>query len=75
MSDIRIRLPRLKWPKSWSSMEDPIVLLERNLYGRQLGRTVVGKAIRQNYFGKSSYLGLLNLTHREKGLFLSVCVG
>ena len=22
-----------KWPKSWSSMEDPVVLLERNLYG------------------------------------------
>ena len=28
-----IRLPRHKWPKSWSSMEDPVVLLERNLYG------------------------------------------
>ena len=22
-----------KWPKSWSSMEDPVVPLERNLYG------------------------------------------
>ena len=29
--DIWIRLPRHKWPKSWSSMEDPVVLLERNL--------------------------------------------
>ena len=28
-----IRLPRHKWPKSWSSMEDAVVLLERNLYG------------------------------------------
>ena len=28
--DIWIRLPR---PKSWSSMEDPVVPLERNLYG------------------------------------------
>ena len=26
--DIWIRLPRHKWPKSWSSMEDPIVPLE-----------------------------------------------
>ena len=26
--DIRIRLPRHKWPKSWSSMEDPVVPLE-----------------------------------------------
>ena len=29
--DIWIRLPRHKWPKSWSSMEDPVVPLERNL--------------------------------------------
>ena len=33
--DIWIRLPRHKWPKSWSSMEDPVVL-ERNLYGHPL---------------------------------------
>ena len=35
--DIWIRLPRHKWPKSWSSMEDPIVLHSRNLYGHSLG--------------------------------------
>ena len=34
--DIWIRLPRHKWPKSWSSMEDPAVPLERNLYGHPL---------------------------------------
>ena len=34
--DIWIRLPRNKWPKSWSSMEDPVVPLERNLYGHPL---------------------------------------
>ena len=34
--DIWIRLPRNKWPKSWSSMEDPVVPLERNLYGYPL---------------------------------------
>ena len=34
--DIWIRLPRHKWPKSWSSMEDPVVPLERNLYGHPL---------------------------------------
>ena len=27
---------RHKWPKSWSSMEDPVVPLERNLYGHPL---------------------------------------
>ena len=35
-TDIWIRLPRNKWPKSWSSMEDPVVRLERNLYGHLL---------------------------------------
>ena len=34
--DIWIRLPRHKWPKSWSSMENPVVPLERNLYGHPL---------------------------------------
>ena len=31
-----IRLPRHKWPKSWSSMADPVGPLERNLYGHPL---------------------------------------
>ena len=31
--DMWIRLPRNKWPKSWSSMKDPVVPLERNVYG------------------------------------------
>ena len=33
---IEIRLPRHKWSKSLSSMEDPVVVLERNLYGHPL---------------------------------------
>ena len=44
--DIWIRLPRHKWPKSWFSMEDPVVLLERNLSVRSsFCRTIMGKAI------------------------------
>ena len=34
--DISIRLPRHKWPKSWISMEDAVVPLERNLYRHPL---------------------------------------
>ena len=34
--DIWIPLPPHKWPKSWSSIEDPVVPLERNLYGHPL---------------------------------------
>ena len=43
--DIWIRLPKHKWPKSWSSMEDPVVILERNLYGHPLAGTLKGKAM------------------------------
>ena len=35
-----IRLPRHTWPKSWSSMVDPVVPLERNLYGHLLAELV-----------------------------------
>ena len=35
--DSWVRLPKHKWPKSWSSVEDPVVLLGRNLYGHPLG--------------------------------------
>ena len=31
--DIWIRLPKHRWPKSWSNMEDPVVPLVRNLFG------------------------------------------
>ena len=34
--DIWIRLPKHKWPKSWSSLEEAVVLLERNLHGQPL---------------------------------------
>ena len=33
---IWIPLSKHKWPKSWSSMEDPVVPLERNLHGYPL---------------------------------------
>ena len=61
--DIWIRLPRHKWPKSWSSMEDPVVPLERNLYGHPFGRTIMGKAVCENnpietWLGENSKLGM-----------------
>ena len=60
--DIWIRLPQHKWPKSWSSMEDPVLPLKRNLNGQHSGLTVVGRAIRECFFerrsGKSSKLGM-----------------
>ena len=44
--DIWICLPLHWWPKSWSSVEDPVVLLERNLYGHLFGKNTVGKKFR-----------------------------
>ena len=36
--EIWIRQPRHKWPIFWSSIEDPVVPLERNLNGHSLAR-------------------------------------
>ena len=53
---IWIRLPRHKWPKSWSSMEDPVVPLERNLHGHPLAGLLwerqFGKILLQHGWGK-----------------------
>ena len=75
--DIWIRLPRHKWPKSWSSMEDPVVPLERNLYGHPwaglLWERQFEKILLKHGWEKIPNWECL-FVHREKGLFLSVCV-
>ena len=75
--DIWIRLPRHKWPKSWSSMEDPVVPLERNLYGHPsaglLWERQFEKILLKYGWEKVSNWECL-IVHREKGLFLSVHV-
>ena len=75
--DIWIRLPRHKWPKSWSSMEDPVVPLERNLYGHPLAGLLwerhFEKVLLKYGWEKVSNWECL-FVHREKGLFLSVYV-
>ena len=75
--DIWIRLPRHKWPKSWSSMEDPVVPLERNLYGHLLAGLLCERQFEkiplQHGWEKIPNWECL-FVHREKGLFLSVDV-
>ena len=72
-----IRLPRHKWPKSWSSMEDPVVPLERLLYGHPLAGLLwerqFEKILLQHGWEKVSNWECL-FVHREKGFFLSVYV-
>ena len=77
MSRHWIRLPRHKWPKSWSSMEDPVVPLERNLHGHPLAGLLWERQFEtspiETWLGENSKLGML-FVHREKRLFLSVYV-
>ena len=73
--DIWIRLPKHKRPKSWSSMEEPVVPLERNLHGHPLAgllwETVLGSSIGTR-LGKVSNWECLFVC-LEQGLSLSVC--
>ena len=75
--DIWIRLLELKWPKSWSSMEDPIVPLERNLYGHPMAGLLWERQF-EKILLKYGWEKVPNweclFVHREKGLFLSVYV-
>ena len=73
--DIWIRLPRHKWPKSWSSMEDPVVPLERNLYGHPLAGLLWERQF-EKILLKYDWVKVSNweclFVHREEGLFLSL---
>ena len=67
--DIRIRLPRHKWPKSWSSIEDPVVPLERKRCGHPLAGLLWEWQCEKNsigtLLGESSKLGMLSFVNRE----------
>ena len=64
-----------KWPNSWSSMEDPVVPLERNLYGHPLAGLLWERQFEKIQL-KYGWEKIPNweclFVHREKGLFLSV---
>ena len=75
--DIWILLPRHKWPKSWSNMEDPVIPLERNLYGHPLAGLLWEKQFEKillKHGWEKIQIGNVFFVHREKGLFLSVYV-
>ena len=72
---IWIRLPRHKWPESLSNVEDPVVSVERNMYGHPLARLLwerqFEKILLKCGWEKVSDWECL-FVHRQKGLFLSV---
>ena len=70
--DMWIRLPRHKWPRSWSSMEDPVVLLERNLYGHLLAGLLWERQFEKYGWEKVSNWECL-FVHLEKRVIL-ICV-
>ena len=75
--DIWVRLPRHKWPKSWSSIEDPVVPLERNLYGHPLAGLLWESQIEKillNYGSEKVSNWECLFVHRQKRLFFSVYV-
>ena len=76
--DIWIRLPRHKWPKSWSSMEETVVPLERNLYGHPSAGLFLGNGhLRKSCWstaGRRFFKLGMSSSFIVKGLFLSVYV-
>ena len=72
-----IRLPRHKWLTSWSSMEDPVVPLERNLYGHPLAGLLCErqfeKILFEVRFGQGFQLGMLIPTPWKRVILICVC--
>ena len=70
-------LPRHKWPTSWANIENPVVPLERNLYGHPLAglfrERQFEKILLQYGWEKVSNCECL-FVNRARGLFLSVYV-
>ena len=66
-----------KRPQSWSSTEDPVVPLERNLHGHPLAGLLLERQF-EKILLKYGWEKVSNweclFVHREKGLFLSVYV-
>ena len=75
--DIWIRLPRHKWLKSWSSIEDPVVPLERNLYGHPLAGLLwerqFEKIILKHGWGKVSIGSVFSYTVKKRMFLICVC--
>ena len=75
--DVWIRLPRHIWSKSWAKIEDPVVPLERNLYGHPLAGVQWDRQFEEasNEHGWEKVPNLeWMFAHRKQVLFLSAYV-
>ena len=75
--DIWIRLPRHKWPQSWSSIEDPVVSSRKESVRSSFGRTIMGKVIWEHpietWLGENSKLGMSLCASSKRIILISVC--
>ena len=75
--DIWIRLPKHKWRKSWFSIEDPVVPLERNLYDHSLAglswERQFDKVPLKHGWEKVSKLGMLIRKPRKRTILVRAC--
>ena len=72
--NIWVRIPRHRWPKSWSNIEDPVVPLERKLFGRIMWERKFEHFLMELKWEKIPNWECL-FVHRKQGLFLSIYVG
>ena len=70
--DIWIRVPRLKWPKSWSNGKDPVIPLKRNLYGHPLAG-FFRRRKNKTWMGKSTELGMSFCSQKTKIILIGKC--
>ena len=75
MDKQRRQYQRHKWQKPWSNIEDPVVLVERNLYGHPLAGTIVRTTLLGCSVG--TWMGKIQnwecvFGHRKQGLCFSV---
>ena len=74
--DIWKRLQKHKWPKLWSGVGDPVVPLERNLYGHPLAglscERQFGKVLLEHGWEKFQFGGAYSLT--EKKGYSCLCI-
>ena len=75
--DFWIRLPRCKWPKSWSTVEDPVVPLDRNLYGHPLAGLLwerqFEKILLKHGWKKCFQLGMIVRTPSNRVILICAC--
>ena len=72
--DVRIRLPRQKWPKSWANIEDPAVPLGRNFIWTTYLLVSCGKDSSKKFYWDLDGTKVPNwaclFVRRKQGLFL-----